>query len=115
MSSDGSRGRWTVTTDVRDDPKRNRYEIYEEGRQVGMATYRLGRGSIDFIHTEVDPDHGGRGLAGILVRAALDDARARGLAVLPHCPYVAKFIGGHRDEYLDLVPEERRDQFGLGD
>jgi len=103
-----------VTIDVRDDPKRNRYEIFEEGQPVGMATYRLGNGSIDVIHTEVDPDHGGRGLAGILVRAALDDALARHLAVLPHCPYVAKFIGEHRDEYLDLVPEARRDQFGLG-
>lgn len=99
--------------DVRNDPKRKRYEIFEDGQQVGMATYRLGSGSIDFIHTEVDRDHGGRGLAGILVRAALDDARARHLAALPHCPYVAKYIGEHADEYLSLVPEERRHEFGL--
>jgi predicted GNAT family acetyltransferase len=104
-----------MTTEVRDDPGRHRYEIFEDGEQVGMATYRLGTGSIEFMHTEVDPDHGGRGLAGILVRAALDDARIRGLAVLPHCSYVANFIGGRRDEYLELVPEDRRDQFGLGD
>ena len=103
-----------MTTEVRDDPGRKRFEIFEDGEQVGMATYRLGPGSIDFIHAEVEPDHGGRGLAGILVRTALDDARARGLAVLPHCPYVAKFIGEHREAYLDLVPEERRDLFGLG-
>ena len=103
-----------MTTEVRDDPPRNRYEIFEDGEQVGMATYRLGPGSIDFIHTQIDPDHGGRGLAGILVRAVLDDARARRLAVLPHCSYVAKVIGEARDEYLDLVPEERCHQFGLG-
>lgn len=103
-----------MTTEVRDDPERNRYELYEDGEQVGMVTYRLGPGSIDVIHTEVDSDHGGRGLAGILVRAALDDARVRDLAVLPHCSYVAKFIGEHRDEYLEQVPEERRHQFGLG-
>ncbi len=35
--------------------------------------------------------------------------------MLPHCPYVAQFIGGHRDDYLDLVPEDRRRQFGLAD
>jgi predicted GNAT family acetyltransferase len=103
-----------VTTEVRDDPELERYELWEDGEQVGLATYRLGPGSIDFIHTEVDPNRVGRGLAGILVRGALDDARARDLAVLPHCPYVAKFISGHQDEYLDLVPEERRHQFGLG-
>ena len=61
----------------------------------------------------MDPDHRGRGLAGVLVRPVLDDARARGLAVLPHCPYVAAFIDGHREEYLDLVPVDRRAQFGL--
>jgi hypothetical protein len=44
----------------------------------------------------------------------LDDARARGLDVLPHCPYVAAFVDGHREEYLDLVPRDRRAQFGLG-
>jgi hypothetical protein len=33
--------------------------------------------------------------------------------VLPHCPYVADFIGGHRADYLHLVPEDRRAQFGL--
>jgi len=102
-----------MTTAVTDNRERQRYEIAEDGEQVGFVTYRLGHGLIDFVHTEVDPDHGGRGLAGILVRAALDDARARGLAVLPHCPYVAAFIGGHREEYLDLVPEERRNEFGL--
>jgi hypothetical protein len=33
--------------------------------------------------------------------------------VLPSCPYVAEFIGRHRDEYLDLVPVDRRSQFGF--
>ena len=102
-----------MTTEVTDDRARARYEITEDGDLVGVLTYRTAPGVIDLVHSEVDPDHGGRGLAGILVRFALDDARARGLAVLPHCSYVAKFIGGHADEYLDLVPEPRRAQFGL--
>jgi len=104
-----------MTTAVTDNEARKRYEITEDGGQVGFLTYRLGEGFVELIHTEVDRDHGGRGLAGILVRFALDDARARGLTVVPTCPYVALFIGEHRDEYLDLVPEERREQFGLAD
>ena len=102
-----------MTTEVTDDRARSRFEITEDGARVGFLTYRTAPGVLDLVHTEVDPDHGGRGLAGIMVRYALDDARARGLAVLPHCPYVARFIGEHTDEYLDLVPEARRAQFGL--
>jgi len=104
-----------MTTTVTDDRDRKRYVIAEDGDQVGFVTYRLQDGLIDLIHTEVDPDHAGRGLAGVLIRTVLDDARARGLAVLPHCPYVAGFIGSHRDDYLDLVPEDRRHRFGLAD
>ena len=102
-----------MTTDVTDHPERNRFELEEDGALVGLVTYRLTEGTIDLLHAEVDPDRRGRGLAGVLVRAALDDARARGLEVLPHCPYVSAFIARHRDEYLDLVPAGRRGQFGL--
>lgn len=49
----------------------------------------------------------GRGLAGVLTRAALDDARARGLTVVPRCSYVASYIRRH-PHYLDLVgPDDR--------
>jgi predicted GNAT family acetyltransferase len=102
-----------VTTAVTDRPERKRYEIAEDGTPVGFVTYRLTPGTIDLLHTEIDADHGGQGLAGVLVRAVLDDARSRHLAVLPHCSYVASFIDGHRVEYLDLVPPDHRAQFGL--
>jgi hypothetical protein len=102
-----------VGTEVSDHPDRNRYELAEDGELVGVVTYHLSGRTIDLLHAEVDPGQRGRGLAAVLVRAALDDARSRGLGVLPHCPYVAGFIGDHRDEYLDLVPEDRRAQYGL--
>ena len=40
-------------------------------------------------HTEVDEEFGGRGLATILVREALDATRAAGLRIVPVCPMVA--------------------------
>ena len=69
-------------------------------------------GQISFVHTETDPAFSGRGLAKQLVTAALDDVRSRGLAVLPFCPYVKKFIAENPD-YLDLVPAAQRGRFGL--
>jgi uncharacterized protein len=37
-----------------------------------------------------------------LIATALDDARARGLTVVPRCPFVREFIENHA-EYQDLV------------
>jgi predicted GNAT family acetyltransferase len=47
-----------------------------------------------------------------VVGFAADDARSRGLAVLPFCPFVNGYIERHR-EYADLVPEPYRERFGL--
>ena len=82
------------------------------GSSRGSSEYRRRPGVILFVHTEIDPAHEGAGLGTALVSAALDSARAQGLAVLPVCPFVRRFVERHR-EYLDLVPVERRAQFGL--
>lgn len=94
-----------VSSDIRvtDNPTAHRYEITVGDRPVGFAVYRLTDGVITFIHTEIDPDVGRRGLGTQLVREALDDARVRGLAVRPVCPFVADFIA-RTPEYGDLVP-----------
>ncbi|HEX7428798.1 MAG TPA: GNAT family N-acetyltransferase, partial [Mycobacterium sp.] len=81
---------------------------------LGFAEYRRRPGIISFIHTEIDPARNGEGLGTLLVKTALDTARAEGLAVLPYCPFVQGFIDRHR-EYLDLVPAERRAKFALDD
>ena len=99
-----------MTVDVRDNPEASRYEVFADGDLAGFARYRLGDGRITFFHTEIDPAHEGRGLGSKLARAALDDARARGLPVVPVCPFIAGFIRSHPDEYLDLVVPEMRDK-----
>jgi predicted GNAT family acetyltransferase len=48
----------------------------------------------------------------VLVRHVLDEARERGLAVLPLCPFVRGWISRHED-YLDLVPPTARTKYGL--
>jgi hypothetical protein len=98
--------------DVADAPERDRYEVSLDGEVVGFSAYRARPGLIAFIHTEVDPRFEGRGLGDRLIRFALEDARARGLAVLPFCPFVKAFIEKHR-EFEALVPDTYREQFGL--
>jgi predicted GNAT family acetyltransferase len=98
--------------EVANAPDRERYELSIDGEVVGFTTYRTRPGLIAFVHTEVDERVQGRGLGDRLIRFALEDARARDLAVLPFCPFVNAFIDRHR-EFETLVPESYREQFGL--
>ena len=97
---------------VTDNADLERYEITADGAVAGFTAYRRRPGLIAFTHTEIDPAFEGRGLGGRLVGAALDDARAHGLLVLPFCPFTNGYIQRH-PEYADLVPDAFHTQFGL--
>lgn len=84
-------------------PGERRYALLVGGEDAGELVYRdRGGGVLAFLHTEVDPAKRRRGLGAQLVGAALDDARDRGLRVVPICPFVDAFIEGH-PAYADLV------------
>ena len=97
---------------ARDVADRDRFEIDVDGAVAGFLQYRRRPGTIAFLHTEIDTEHEGEGLGGILASAALVAARREDLRVLPFCPFVRSYIERH-PEYLDLVPAERRAGFGL--
>ena len=101
-------------TVVTDNPAESRYEVHVGGALAGFVLYHLRGQQINLIHTEVDPEFQGAGVAARLARYSLDDARKRHLAVLPSCPYIRSWIRKH-PEYLDLVPEDSRAVFGLYD
>ena len=88
--------------ETRDVPERGRYEITLDGEVAGVAYYSVGEGEITLKHTEVDDSFEGRGLGSHLARTVLDEARARGLKVVPLCPFMASYIRRHA-EYQDLV------------
>jgi predicted GNAT family acetyltransferase len=91
-----------VDTEFIDAPDHHRYELRAADELVGFIDYRLRGEMIHLVHTEVLPAFNGQGHASTLARAALDDARARGLRVHPDCPYVAAYVAKH-PEYADLV------------
>jgi predicted GNAT family acetyltransferase len=98
--------------EVAENPERERYEITVDGEVAGWSEYR-GHGEVRALtHTEIDPRFEGRGLGGRLVAESLDDVRAKGLHVLPICPFVKAYLGEHR-EYLDLVEPQHRRAFNL--
>ena len=87
---------------VANDETAQRYEARVDG-QLAVITYQQLGDRIVFMHTEVPETLEGRGIAGKMARFALEDARARHLAVIPRCPFVASYIRRH-PEYADLVP-----------
>ena len=91
---------------VADNEPAQRYEAYVDGLPAFIAYQRRGN-RITFIHTEVPKALEGHGIAGKMAQVALDDARAKHLAVIPRCPFVAGYIRRH-PEYADLVPPDER-------
>lgn len=102
-----------MTIDVADNPAENRYEVRAGGEPAGFAQYSVRDGRIVFFHTEIDPAHEGEGLGSALARYALADVRARGLEVVPRCPFIAGYIRRH-PEYADLLPASLRHAFQGG-
>jgi predicted GNAT family acetyltransferase len=91
-----------MTTEVTDAPDRSRYELAVDGELVGFAEYRMVEGVRVFTHTEVFDELQRKGLGTALAQGALDDVRARGLKLVPQCPFIAAFVRDH-DEYAGLV------------
>jgi predicted GNAT family acetyltransferase len=98
--------------EVRHDPAAQRFAIFVDGERAGFTQYHLHGNTWAFMHTEIDDRFAGHGLAGRLIATALDQVRASGGALLPHCPFVRHFVAEH-PEYLDLVPVARRAEFDL--
>ena len=86
-----------MSEDVRDNPDRHRFELEVDGA-TAFASYRLNGPNIIFDHTIVPDALSGRGVGSRLVRGALDAVRAKGLKVVPICPFVRAYIEKHPGE-----------------
>ena len=84
-----------------------RYETEVDGH-TAFAEYFISDGVITFVHTLVPAELEGRGVGSALAKTALDHARARGLSVVPRCPFIRSYIDRH-EEYQSLVAESGRD------
>ena len=97
---------------MRENTEKSRFEIVDGETVAGFVTERTKDDAVHLIHTEIDDAYGGQGLGSQLVSATLDTLRERGVAVVPDCPFVARYIQSH-PAYASLVPEDRRAEFGV--
>ncbi len=86
---------------VRDNKALSRFELDSNGA-TAVANYQLGNGVITISHTETPVAARGQGIASRLVAGTLEIVRARGLKVIPRCPFVRAYMQKH-PETNDLL------------
>ncbi|TGD11711.1 GNAT family N-acetyltransferase [Brevibacterium sp. S111] len=89
------------TFTIAEDAAAHRFTIAHAGKVIGAADYvdreagpdDTAEGTVrTFTHTNVSPEWGGRGLAGQLVRYALETSAEAGLKFRTTCSYVQNFL-----------------------
>ena len=92
-----------MAAEVIHNEEKNRYEVWLDGEKVGHADYTRMLDELHFVHTEVDPNQQGKGLAGILMEGAVADVRAHNRGkIVPVCSYVVTWFKRH-PEAADLL------------
>jgi len=88
-------------SDIIDNKAQHRFELEVDGH-LAATYYKIDDGVITFLHTEVPPELGGKGIGSRLIKGALDQVRAKGLKVIAECQFVKAFIGKN-PAYRDLL------------
>lgn len=88
---------------VRNNPAAGRYEV-DAGDDVAFAAYEVEGDVVTFTHTVVPEAAQGRGVASRLIEAALADARASHLRIVPRCAFVARYVATHPETRDLLAP-----------
>lgn len=73
----------------------------DSGNKVGECDFKIKDGYWTIVHTEVDKDYSGQGIARKLVDKIVDEARDRDIKLKATCPYALKLFESH-DEYSDV-------------
>lgn len=83
------------------DQTQQRFSVDTDG-QCAELVYRREGERMTITHTHVPDAISGRGIAAVLVEAALHYARESGLKVVPECSYADAYIRRHH-QFQDLL------------
>ncbi|MFG2989077.1 GNAT family N-acetyltransferase [Streptomyces sp. NPDC048257] len=94
--------------EFQDDRGTGRLLAVEDGTVVGYIAYFVladAPHALVAVHTIVEKDHEGRGIAGGLVKTFYGIAAAAGVPVVPLCPYAASWAAKHPDQAPEPAAE----------
>ena len=79
------------------------YFIEIDDKKAAEMTYSIaGTDRIIIDHTHVEDAHRGKGLGDMMVKKAVDDARAKGISIVPLCPF-ARSVFDKSPELRDVL------------
>jgi hypothetical protein len=87
--------------EVVDNEAEGQFEMRTEAG-TAVLTYDRREGELFLLHTGVPDEMEGKGIGGQLVKAALEQARARNFKVVPYCSFARAYAERH-PEYADVV------------
>lgn len=82
---------------VVDVVNQNRFLFVEDGIEAELV-YRSRGDDLVLVHTGVPDELGGRGIGGLLVRAAIERAERSGETLVPSCPFARDWLERHPAE-----------------
>jgi len=82
------------TPQVVDNEAASRFEVSVDGH-VAELVYRRHLDRLVLVHTSVPDELEGRGVGGMLVRAAIARAAQEGLTVVPLCSFARRWLERH--------------------
>jgi len=80
-----------MTPDITHNVAGHRFETTVDGEHC-VLEYEIDAQRMTITHVSVPAPVSRRGIAGALMRAALETARKQGWRVMPECPYAAYFL-----------------------
>lgn len=77
---------------IRNSADSSSYDAVFGDEVVGTIVYELQGNRMIIMHTVVDPEFRGQGIAKALARTALDDVATNGMTLTNYCWFIADFI-----------------------
>ena len=82
---------------VTDNAEQSRFELTVDGRR-GELLYQRQDGQIVLLHVGVPKEIDHRGIGGMLVSAAVDEAEREQLRIVPLCPFARHWLRANPGE-----------------
>ena len=88
--------------EVKIEFKDNKSVAFIEDSEIGVCEFNVLNGKWIIVHTEVNSNYRGSGIAKKLLDRVVAEARNRNIKIVPKCEYAIKVMVG-KNEYSDVI------------
>jgi Predicted acetyltransferase len=92
----------TTTVVFQDDHIHGEVQLFSNEQKAGMMEISAEDGKLTVYHTEVNPEHEGKGFGKLLLDQLVRYARENNLKIVPLCPYVSAQFKRHPETFADV-------------